>query len=343
MIRIAIVGTGWWAGVHAAEFAKDERACIVAVCGTSLEKAAAFASEHGIARYYADLDAMLADGGLDAVAIVTPDHTHCPQVLKVLEAGLHVLCEKPLAFSVEEARLMADAAAKSGKVNMVNLSYRKSAALHAAADMLRRGELGRVFHAEARYLQNWLLASDQGDWRSERKWLWRLSSAHGSKGALGDIGVHILDFATLPLGPVKNIRCRMKTFDKAPGGRIGEYLMDVNDSALIDMELQSGALCSISLTRLACGRPNKVSLCIYAEKGSIDIDLDEGWDRMKVARIGPDGGQGAWESVELPERDSLYRAFVSAVLEGRGGEPDFARGLEIQRLLEACEKGGGSM
>lgn len=338
MIRIAIVGTGWWAGVHASEFARDERAQVVAVCGSSLEKARAFAEEHAIGRAYGDFDKLLSDGEIDAVAIVSPDATHCAFALAALKAGLHVLCEKPLAMSVEEAQQMAEAAALARRVNMVNLSYRKSAALENAVKLVQGGSLGRIYHAEARYMQNWLVAKDQGDWQTERKWLWRLSSAHGSKGALGDTGVHILDFATLPLGPVKDVHCRLKTFDKAPGGRIGEYVLDVNDTALIDMEMESGALLSVQVTRLACGRPNQVGLSIYGERGALEIDLDKGWDELRLARLDNEGKQLPWETLRFNERDSIYRRFVSAIESGRmEEEPNFARGLELQALLAACE------
>ncbi len=338
MIKIAIIGTGWWAGVHAGEYAKDPRTKLVAVCGTSIGKAAAFAAEHGAERAYDNFSAMLADGNVDAVAIVTPDCTHCDYAIMALEAGLHVICEKPLAFCVEEATRMAEAAKRSGRVNMVNFSYRKSAALYKAVEMVKAGELGRIYHAEAKYFQNWLLSKDQGDWRNERKWLWRLSSAHGSKGALGDTGVHILDFATLPLGKARNLHCRLKTFDKAPDGRIGEYVLDVNDTALIDMEMESGALLNVQVTRMACGHPNKVSLCIYGEKAAIDIDLDRGWDSLKIARLDADGRQLDWETLNLAPLPSIFTRFIDAVGKGRLEEPDFARGLEIQSLLEACEK-----
>jgi len=337
MIKLAILGTGWWAGVHADEYAKDPRTSVVAVCGTSQNKAQAFATERGIPRAYGDFETLLADGGIDAVAVVTPDKTHCKYSIRALEAGLHVLCEKPLAYTLEEAKRMATAATKSGRVNMVNFSYRKSAALARAVKMVKKGELGHIYHAEARYLQNWLLAKDQGDWRTERKWLWRLSTAHGSKGALGDIGVHILDFATLPLGPVKSIHCRMKTFDKAPGNRIGEYALDANDSALMDMEFESGTLCNIAVTRLANGRPNKVTLAIYGEKASINIDLDESWDVLEVAKLSAEGKQLPWERIECPPEPSIYQSFINGIENGTKPQPDFARGLEIQKLLDACE------
>jgi predicted dehydrogenase len=338
MTRLAIIGTGWWAGVHAGEFSRDPRVKIVAVCGTSEEKAAAFAKERGIPRSYADFEALLADGEVDAVAVVTPDKTHCAFATRALEAGLHVLCEKPLAFTLEEAGRMAAAAAKSGRVNMVNFSYRKSAALAKAEQMVKDGELGRIFHAEARYLQSWLLAKDMGDWRTESKWLWRLSTAHGSKGALGDTGVHILDFATLPLGPVKNLGCRLKTFDKTPGNRIGQYSIDANDSALIDIEFENGALCNISVTRLAIGRPNKVALEIYGEKAALSIDLDKGWDVLEVARLDAQDKQLPWERVECPPQRSIYERFMDGIENGTNPQPDFARGLEIQGLLDACER-----
>jgi predicted dehydrogenase len=117
-----------------------------------------------------------------------------------LRQGKHVLCEKPLATRYPDALAMAEAAAEAGVVNMVNLSYRNVPALQAAARMVAEGAIGPVRHFEASYLQSWLTQPAWGDWKTESQWLWRLSTAHGSKGVLGDVGIHILDYATFIAG-----------------------------------------------------------------------------------------------------------------------------------------------
>ena len=106
---------------------------------------------------------------------------------------------------------------------MVNFSYRNSPAIHKAFELVQSGELGEIIHLEASYLQSWLVSKSWGDWRKEHRWLWRLSTVHGSKGTLGDIGVHILDFATYPVGPLESIACTLRTFSKVKGGEDWEF------------------------------------------------------------------------------------------------------------------------
>jgi predicted dehydrogenase len=97
-------------------------------------------------------------------------------------------------------------------------------------------------HIEASYLQSWLPSKFWGDWRTTPTWLWRLSAGHGSKGALGDVGVHIIDFATYPVGHISSVCCRLKAFRKAPRDRVGEYVLDANDSAVLSIEEHPGGI-----------------------------------------------------------------------------------------------------
>ena len=128
-------------------------------------------------------------------------------------AGKHGMCEKPLAENYAKADEMATAAEKSGLVNIVNLTYRNVAEVQKARQMVIGGEIGRVRHIEASYLQSWLVSKAWGDWATESQWLWRLSTKHGSNGVLGDIGIHILDFASYGAGlEIGHIFARLKTY-----------------------------------------------------------------------------------------------------------------------------------
>src|SRR5262249_51245794 len=147
---------------------------------------------------------------------VTPDPVHYPTTMKLLAAGKHVFCEKPLATSYPLAKQMADAAEKRGLINMVNLTYRSSPAVYKARELATSGALGTIRHFEAEYLQSWLVGKHWGDWREEQRFLWRLSTAHGSKGVVGDIGIHIIDFATFAAGSdIAAMAPMVKTFHKA--------------------------------------------------------------------------------------------------------------------------------
>ena len=138
--------------------------------------------------------------------------------------------------------------------------------------MIEAGEIGEVRHVQASYLQSWLTGRHWGDWRTEERWLWRLSSAHGSKGVLGDIGVHILDFVTYGTGlDIVGLSARMKTFDKAEGGVIDVYTLDVNDSVAMTVEFSNGALGVVHMSRFATGKPNDLDLLIHGDKGALKV------------------------------------------------------------------------
>jgi predicted dehydrogenase len=255
----------------------------------------------------------------------------------VLAAGKHILCEKPLATNAAHAAEMAAAAARSGVVNMVNLSYRNVPALQKAAAMVRDGAIGHVRHFEASYLQSWLTQPAWGHWDKESQWLWRLSTAHGSKGVLGDVGIHILDFATFIAGmAATEVSCLLTTFDKAPGGRIGDYVLDANDSATMQLVLENGALGTVAATRFATGHLNDLRLRIYGDKGGLEVSFEKGISLLRAC-LGDDIQTATWHDVECPPVPTIYQRFIAAIRGEGAAEPDFARGAALQRLLDQAE------
>lgn len=336
-VRLFILGAGAMANTHAERFGADPRVKVVACVDTNPDHLAAFQTAWNVQRAFPSLDEALDWGQFDAVSNVTPDGVHFRTTMRCLEAGKHVLCEKPLATNAAEARKMADTADAAGLVNMINLSYRAVPSLQTAAQMVRSGALGAIRHFEASYLQSWLLQPAWGKWQEESQWLWRLSTAHGSKGVLGDIGIHILDFATYAANQtVADISCRMATFDKAPGGRIGEYVLDANDSATMHVVLACGALGTVSATRCAPGHLNDLTLRLYGEKGGIEV----GWVQNKSilrACLEPNLEAGLWEDVPTEETEDNFTKFITAITEGAPATPGFARGAELQALLDRAE------
>lgn len=335
MINIAIVGTGGMAKNHAEMFAAASDCKVVAVCDIDLAKATAFAETHGIAKVYDKLEDLLADPEIDGVSNVTPDKFHKPVSLQIIAAGKHVLCEKPLAVNAADAQEMADAARAAGVINMVNLSYRDAPAIQDARTRVAAGEIGRVMHVDASYLQSWLVSNHWGVWHSEDTWLWRLSSAHGSKGVLGDVGIHILDFASYPVGDIDEVFCQLKCFDKAPDDQIGEYHLDANDSALIHARFANGAMGSIHTTRWATGNINTLRLRIHGDKGAIDIDLDRSLNTLQMCR-GDNVNDAVWETVACPDTPNNYQRFVDSIKSGINDQPDFAYGAKLQVVIDSC-------
>ncbi|MFN4157689.1 MAG: Gfo/Idh/MocA family protein [Gemmobacter sp.] len=337
-MRLMILGTGGMAGNHAEAFGAIAGVEVVAGVDTNAHRLAAFLAKHGVARGFAGLEAALDWGGFDAVANVTPDGAHYATTLPLLAAGKHVLCEKPLATTAADAAGMAQAAADAGVVGMVNLSYRRVPALQEAARLVRAGAIGRVRHLEAAYLQSWLVQPAWGDWRSQDQWLWRLSSAHGSKGVLGDLGVHILDFASFAAGEeVVEVSCRLATFDKTPGGRIGAYVLDANDSAVMHVRLSGGALGTVTATRVAAGHLNDLTLRIHGECGGLEVGFVGGVSRLRGC-LGADVPMAAWRDLGAPEAPTVYQRFAAAVREEGLPDPDFARGAALQRVLDRAEQ-----
>ncbi len=334
-VRIAIIGTGGMAHTHAAEYARIRGCRLVAVCDVDRARAEAFARKFGVSEVYASAADLLARSGAQAVSVVTPDADHAATAIRCLRAGRHVLCEKPLALSHAEALRMVGAARRARRVNMVNLSYRNWAALEGLAGAVRRGAIGRVLHVEASYLQAWLLCRIWGDWRKTPALLWRLSKRHGSRGVLGDLGVHLVDFATYPAGPIARVHCQLKTYPKARGNRVGRYVLDANDSATISAEFANGAIGVLHTTRWCAGRPNRLFLRISGSKGSVELDSDRSTSSYWIC-AGRDIDPSAWRERKARAVPSIYRRFVTAIRTGRAAQPDFARGAEVQKVLDAC-------
>ncbi|MBI1417275.1 MAG: gfo/Idh/MocA family oxidoreductase [Limimaricola sp.] len=335
-VRILIVGTGGMAKAHVEAYKAIDGVTVVAGVDTDAARLGVFNAEHGIPHAFASVEEALEWGQFDAASNVTPDPVHYPTTLPLLAAGKHVLCEKPLAVNHVDADAMVLAAAKAGVVNMVNLSYRNVPALMEATRMVAAGEIGEVRHFEAAYLQSWLTQPAWGHWDKESKWLWRLSKAHGSMGVLGDVGVHILDFATLVAGAgASRVSCRLTTFDKAPDGRIGEYVLDANDSMAMHLQLANGAVGVIHATRMATGHLNDLSLRIFGTKGGLEVRYENNVSRL-LACLGDDVEKAVWHEVETPKIDSNHARFVAAIRTGTMVDPDFARGAALQRVLDTA-------
>ncbi len=323
------------ANVHAEKFAAVPGCTIVAAADVDLQRAKDFAAKHTIPAAYTGVKELLKKATFDAVTIVAPDAYHAPLSIACLKAGKHVLCEKPLAVTYPDARKMVAAAKKAGVINMVNLSYRDWPAIQAVEKLVRSGEIGEVRHIEASYLQAWLASKVWGDWRTTPAWLWRLSSKHGSKGVLGDVGVHIVDFATFPVGPLKSVYCRLKTFAKAKGNRIGEYILDANDSAVLNVEFANGAIGTIHTTRWCGGHANRLFLKIAGTKGTVEIDSEKTTSGYRICS-GSDLDKAQWREVEAPAMPNNYQRFIKAIQTGKQDQPDFARGAALQKVLDAC-------
>ncbi|WP_174804260.1 Gfo/Idh/MocA family protein [Martelella limonii] len=340
-VRVLIVGTGGMGGAHADAYRKIDGVTVVAGVDPRAEVLDAFCDRHGIEGRFTSLAEAIASCDFDAASVVTPDGVHYATTMPLIEAGKHVLCEKPLSTDYAFASEMASAAEAAGIVNMINLSYRQVAALEKAHAMVAEGAIGTVRHFEASYLQSWLTQAAWGDWKSEPGWLWRLSTAHGSKGALGDVGIHIIDFATYAAGSApRSVSCRTAVFHKAPDDRIGDYTLDANDSFVMHMDLDNGAIGTIAATRFASGHHNDLRLRIYGDKGGLQVLFERGTSHLRAA-IGTDALlKEEWIDIDCPPVATIYERFIAAIRGEAAAEPTFLRGAELQQVLDLAGRSG---
>lgn len=341
-MRLLILGTGGMANTHAQHFAAIDGLSLVGAVDVDPSRAKAFADLHGIPNVFTSLEDAIAWGEFDAATNVTPDRAHHPTTLALLAAGKHVMCEKPLAENYAKADEMARAAEASGLVTMVNLTYRNVAPLQKAREMVLAGEIGRVRHVEASYLQSWLVSKAWGNWATESQWLWRLSTKHGSNGVLGDVGIHILDFASYgAASDVEHVFARLKAFDKAPDNRIGEYDLDANDSFTMTVDFANGALGVIHSSRWATGHLNELRLRMHGDRGALEVIHSTEGSQLRGC-LGEDVEKAVWRELDAGTVPTNYQRFAAAVAAGNKIDPGFRHAAELQKVLDLAietEKG----
>lgn len=335
-MRLIILGTGGMARAHAEHFGKINGVELVAGVDVVPENLNAFCEAFDIPRQFGSIEEALDWGEFDAVANVTPDAIHHKTSMAALKAGKHVFCEKPLATNYADALEMAETAEKAGLINMVNLTYRNVAQIQQMRKLIRHGDIGNIRHIEASYLQSWLVSNAWGEWDKEPKWLWRLSKKHGSNGTLGDVGIHILDFAvhgsTLD---IENVFCRLQTFHKAPGDKIGEYVLDANDSFTMSVEFTGGVLGVVHSTRFATGHLNDLRLRVYGDKGGLEVVHKPDGSVLRACTE-PWLDTATWHEVPAPAVETNYQKFAKAVAAETNDQPNFRHAANLQRVLDTA-------
>ena len=341
-MKIGIVGTGNISARHLNEFSKIENVNVEAVCDTNLENLNLFLknNKEKKIRGYSSLENMLENEKyFDGISNTTPDKFHKETSLQILDKGFNIFCEKPLAENYQDAKEMVDAAQKSKKINMVNFTYRESSAYQKLVEILKSGQLGTPRHVSACYYQSWLASDKWGKWREDDKWLWRLSTKHGSNGALGDTGVHIFDFAVNAVGDIKEIFADLKTYyDK--GDKIREYILDANDGFNSLVRFANGAIGTITNTRYATGHANSVILEVFCTQGGLKVELDEErtkWSTLHICQ-NENINKMAWDIINCPKTPSNYQKFIESIKTNKNLQPDFSQGAKIQKIIDSCIK-----
>ena len=326
------------AATHARSFAAIRGVSLAACCDIDEKRAQAFARRWRFPRWYVGLPGD-AGGENRWTRLHCHDRCHARSRLpRCHSLRAAVLCEKPLATTLADARKMRDAAAARrghlhGQLQLPQLGGRAG-----AAALVRGGGVGRVMHVEASYLQSWLAQDAWGDWRTNPTFTWRLSRRHGSGGVLGDIGCHIYDLVGLLCGDIREISCKLSTFSKGvKGNRIGPYVLDANDSFVSTIGLAAGGIGTVHATRWATGHLNSIRVRVYGDEGAVEVDLDRDPGATVWCRERRRVRTAAWRVVPCKPVPSQYERFITSVRTGKNDVSDFDNGLRVQAYLDASE------
>lgn len=305
---------------------------------------------------------------IDLIDICTPGDTHAEIAIAALEAGKHVLCEKPLANSVEEAERMAAAAraaAEQGVFAMCGFSYRRTPALTLARRLVEQGRLGDIRHIRAQYLQDWL--SD-----ANAPMTWRLDRTKSGSGALGDIGAHSIDAAQFVTGlKISGVSALLNTFvHERPlsGTRVGlggsgagdggTGQVTVDDAAIFSARFDGGAVGVFEATRFALGRKNSMRLEVNGTLGSLAFDF-ENMNSLEFYDGTVSSETAGFSTINVTEPAHPYTGnwwpaghglgyehgfthqvvdLVQAIADGTTPSPSFDEALRVQKVLRAVEQ-----
>ena len=321
------------------------------VVGRDAKRAAEAAAKLGFLRSTADLDDVLADPTIDVVDVATPNDSHCEIAMAALRARKHVLCEKPLAMTVDEARTMA-ALAKKQRVRVgVWHNYRRAPATALAARIVARGDLGDVRQVRAVYLQDWLAdPTVQASWRTSRK--------TAGSGAHGDLNAHLIDLTRAITGlEFESVSALQQTFTKKrPSDRGGSAKVDVDDAFCFLARFRGGAIGTFEASRVARGRKNGNCIEVNGSRGSLRWNLER-MNELEVFTVDQPADVQGFRTVMCMDAVHPYAAnwwpdghivgyehtfvnhmadFVRALHEGTPFHPDFDDGLAVQRVLAAA-------
>jgi predicted dehydrogenase len=373
VLRVAMIGHGFMGAAHSQGWrtaprvfglpAEPEMAVIV---GRNPETVAESAAKWGWAEWATDWREVISRDDIDIIDIVTPGDSHAEIAIAALDAGKHVLCEKPLANTVEEAEAMADAAARAaarGIRAMVGFTYRRVPAVTFLRDLIAQGAVGRIAQVRASYRQDWLVDP-------EMPLAWRLQKEHAGSGALGDIGAHAIDLAQFVTGlklervsgVVDTIVKQRPLLGSGSGlsgtATAGYGEVTVDDVAIFTGRFDNGVLGSFEATRFATGRKNALSIEVSGDTGALAFDLEDLNTLSFYDRTKPNQTQG-FTRILVTEAEHPYvgawwpaghmlgyehgfshqvKDLVEAIVEGVDPHPTFAEGLQVQRVLAAVEQ-----
>ena len=349
-VRIGVIGASeFTANMHLSCLASDPQTQIAAICARSRTNTEALAARFNIPEIYQDYREMFARAKLDAVLVSIPDDLHYPVVMAALDAGLHVLCEKPLASTAAQALEMTEKAAAAGRVNCTYFTFRWFPHFRYLKELFEQQAIGRVFHAQIRYLF---------DYARNPAYAWRFDPARAG-GVVADLGAHAFDQARWYFGEITSVFANLHSIHPHywPDGR---PVAPSNDLAHVELRFASGMSADITLTAGAVMSDKNYEIQILAlgDGGTLEVAQSmQGSDEnhivtpleMRISRA----GQDHFENLHLPANycpssdpanaysvftncDAGARAFTSAIRRGQPATPSFEDGYQAQRVIDAA-------
>ncbi len=358
-LHVGLIGHGFMGKAHSNAWCQAPRffdlpatVRLRTICGREARALKKSAAQFGWEKCETDWRAVVNDPEIDLIDITTPNDSHCEIALAAAAAGKAILCEKPLALDVAEAKRMTEAVRKSRVVNMVCHNYRRVPALALARELITEGALGeRLFHFRARYAQDWIADP-------EFPLVWRLRSGRAGSGSLGDIGSHIVDLGRYLVGEFREVCAMSETFVKRrplPENPRRHGQVTVDDAISVMGRFRNGVLASLEATRFAPGRKNGLTIEINGSAGSLVFDLEQ-MNRLRFYDAHDPNKRRGFREILVTESAHPYVGhwwppghligyehsfvhtiadFVRAVVARKNVKPNFADGLANQRVLEA--------
>ncbi len=363
-LNIGIVGYGFMGRTHANAYKQVSQffdlpyqPVLKAACGRDEAKVKAYAQNWGFETVETDWKALINRSDIDAIDICTPNDSHAEIAIAAAKAGKMVLCEKPLSLDGPQGEEMVKIIEECKVPNTVWYNYRRVPAVTLAKQIIDRGDLGRVFHYRANFLQDWTISADlpQGG-----AGLWRLDAKAAGSGVTGDLLAHCIDTAIWLNGRITEVSAMTETFIKerkhSLSGQVEEVKID--DACAFLARFENGSLAIFESTRYARGHKALYTLEINGENASLAWDLHD-LHRLKVFQHSDESIVRGWRSVHVTDGDQPYMKnwwvpglqigyaesfvhqvadFLKALGEGKPCHPTFRDALETQYVCDAVLK-----
>jgi predicted dehydrogenase len=361
-LRIGLVGTGLMGRAHANGYnrihnffpALQYEPKLVAVCSRNEEKVKAFAAQWNFESYETDWKALVAREDIDAVDICTPNDSHFEIALACAAAGKMILCEKPLARTLEEGQQMVDAIQKAGVKTTVWYNYRRIPAVTLAKNIIDSGKLGKIYHYRANFLQDWTISEDlpQGG-----EGLWRMDVGAAGSGVTGDLLAHCIDTAMWLNGGITDVSAMTETFVKQRMHQLTGKVepVGIDDACLFHCHFENGSLGLFESTRYARGHKALYTFEVNGADASLKWDLHD-MNRLEYFDHRDESNLRGWRSIHITDGDHPYiknwwipgcgigwehsfvhqvADFLKSLEDGSKCSPTFEEALQTQKVCTA--------